>query len=108
MTKMVEFVVSGNKNNKLMFIVTEKNQEEMRQFVLKELDRTATVFPSHGLYANGEKDTLMMVVRMHEVDIVISRITEFDPNVFVIVTDAYDTFGERWNEFPDGNTLRLG
>lgn len=107
MSQTVAFVVSGAKNNKLMFIVTEKDHEEMRQFILKELDRTATVIPSFGLYKQGEKDTLMMVVRMHEVDIVTSSITEYDPNVFVIVTDAYDTFGERWKDFPDKSAVTI-
>lgn len=107
MSKVLSFVVSGSKNNKLMFIVTDKDNEEMRQFILKDMDRTATVIPSRGLYQQGEKSTLMMVVRMHEVDIVTTRITEFDPNVFVIVTDAYDTFGERWKDFPDKSAVIL-
>ncbi len=107
MSQTVAFVVSGSKNNKLMFIITDKNQEDMRDFILKELDRTATVIPSFGLYKKGEKDILMMVVRMHEVDIVTSTVNEFDPNVFVIVTDAYDTFGERWKDFPDKSALTI-
>lgn len=107
MSQTIAFVVSGSKNNKLMFIITDKNQEDMRNFILKELDRTATVIPSFGLYKKGEKDILMMVVRMHEVDIVTSTVNEFDPNVFVIVTDAYDTFGERWKDFPDKTALTI-
>lgn len=107
MSKTVSFVVSGSKNNKLMFIVTERNHDDMRNFILNNLDRTATVLPSHGLYHKGEKDVLMMVVRMHEVDIVTTSIKEFDPGVFVIVTDAYDTFGERWKDFPDKSALIL-
>lgn len=107
MSKTVAFVVSGSKNNKLMFIVTERNHDEMRKFIVDNMDRTATVLPSHGLYQKGEKDVLMMVVRMHEVDIVTTTIKEFDPGVFVIVTDAYDTFGERWKDFPDKSALML-
>lgn len=107
MSQTLAFVVSGSKNNKLMFIITDKSQEDMRNFIIKELDRTATVIPSKGLYKHGDKETLMMVVRMHEVDIVTSTISEFDPNVFVIVTDAYDTYGERWKDFPDKSALTI-
>lgn len=107
MSKITGFVVSGSKNNKLMFIVTEKEYEDMRQFILKDMDRTATVIPSTGLYKQGDKTTLMMVVRMHEVDVVTRNITKYDPNVFVIVTDAYDTFGERWKDFPDKSAVIL-
>ena len=107
MSKTVAFVVSGSKTNKLMFIITDKDNEEMRQFILKDMDRTATVIPSTGLYRQGEKSTLMMVVRMHEVDVVTRNITRFDPLAFVIVTDAYDTFGERWKKFPDKSAVIL-
>lgn len=107
MSKTVAFIVSGSKNNKLMFIITEKDNDDMRKFILKDMDRTATVIPSTGLYKQGEKSTLMMVVRMHEVDIVTRNITQYDPNVFVIVTDAYDTFGERWKSFPDKSAVIL-
>lgn len=107
MSQTVAFVVSGSKNNKLMFIITDKNQKDMRDFILNKLDRTATVIPSSGLYSQSDKETLMMVVRMHEVDIVTSTINEYDPNVFVIVTDAYDTYGERWKDFPDKSALTI-
>ena len=37
---------------------------------------------------------LMLVVNYKEANIVKSKIKEADPRAFVIVTDAYDTYGE--------------
>lgn len=90
-----------------MFIVTESDSKRMQDFILKRLDRTATVLKSSGLYTRHEKDTLMMVVRQQEVDIITKCISEIDPNVFVIVNDCYDIYGYRWKDFPDSSTLTV-
>lgn len=107
MSKTVAYVISGEKNNKLIFIITDHDKWEVRDFILEELDRTATVLTSHGLYSQQDKATLMMVVRMKEVDEVTTAIGKIDPKAFVIVTDAYNTFGLRWKNFPQRHQLNL-
>lgn len=107
MSRTLAYVITGSKNNKLMFIITQNRGEEMTDFILRQLDRTATVLPCNGLYSQEGREVLMMVVRRHEVDIVTSTINQIDPHVFVIVTDAYDTFGCRWRKFPDKTELQL-
>lgn len=106
-SQTISYVISGSKNTKLLFIVTEAGSKQMQEFILKRLDRTATVLKSHGLYTQKNKDTLMMVVRQHEVDIITKCISEIDPNVFVIVNDCYDIYGYRWKDFPDKSTLTV-
>lgn len=106
-SKTLSFVVSGSKNNKLVFIVTQTNYEQMQDFILNRLDRTATVIPSRGLYSSTDQHTLMLVVRRQEVDTVTKTVAEIDPNVFVIVTDSYDIYGYRWKDFPDKSDLQL-
>lgn len=107
MSKTVAFVISGEKNNKLIFIITDHDKWELRDFIIEKLDRTATVITSHGLYSQQDKATLMMVVRMKEVDEVTTAIGHIDPKAFVIVTDAYNTFGLRWKSFPQRHQLNL-
>lgn len=106
-SKTVAFMLSGSKNHKLLFIVTDHDKWDMRDFIIQKLDRTATVLMGHGLYSQQEKATLMMVVRMREVEVFTTAIREIDPNAFVVVTDAYDTFGLRWKELPEKNSLNL-
>lgn len=108
MSTTVAYVISGTKSNKLVMVVGDKRRaEDLRGFILHEMDRTATVVPSHGLYSGEEKVTLLMVVRLREVDKFTTRIQQVDPSAFVIVTDAYDAYGLRWKQFPDANTLQL-
>lgn len=106
-SKTVSFVIAGSKDHKLLFIITEHDKWEMRDFILNDLDRTATVLDSHGLYSQQEKATLMMVVKMREVDTITTAIGKIDPRAFVVVTDSYDTFGLRWKELPKKKTLNL-
>lgn len=106
MSKVVGVVVTGTKNNKLMFIITQ-DKERMREFILQDLDRTATVLPSCGLYSGTERDTLMMVVHMQEVEEVTTNLREIDPDCFVVVTDAYDAYGERWSELPEKHNIKI-
>lgn len=108
MSTTVAYIIAGSKNNKLMFVVTDDDcKEAVRQFVLHKLDRTATSIESHGLYSQENKCTLMMVVRLREVDLFTTSIMEIDPGAFVIVTDAYDAYGNRWKAFPKKNALQL-
>lgn len=107
MSRTVAYVASGSKNNKLLFIVADKEHTELREFILHKLDRTATVMDSTGLYSQEGKTTLMMVIHMREVDAVTTAIKGIDPSAFVIVTDAYDAYGERWKAFPDRRSIEL-
>lgn len=107
MSRTVAYVASGSKNNKLLFIVANKEHQDLREFITVKLDRTATVLESGGLYSQEGKTTLMMVIHMREVEAITTAIKKIDPSVFVIVTDAYDAYGTRWKAFPDKNTIEL-
>ncbi len=104
--QVLAYVLNGSKDDKLIFIITDKDRAGFNRFVLKELDRTATVIRSSGLYSGAEKDMLLLVVSRKEVASVKVKIKEFDPTAFVIVTDAYDTFGEGWKELPSHGEIQ--
>ncbi len=104
--QVLAYVINGAKDDKLIFIITDKDRTELDRFVLQDLERTATVVPSSGLYSGAKKDMLMLVVSRKEVAKVKVKIKEVDPNAFVIVTDAYDTFGEGWKELPSRGDIQ--
>ena len=71
---------------------------ELHTYILKDLDRTATCIKSSGLYTGKEKEMIFLVVSYKEVAGVKLTIKKADPRAFVVVTDAYDTFGEGWRQ----------
>lgn len=107
LSNMMAYFLSGAKSNKLVFVITDGHADELKDLINNKLDLTATVIPSSGMYSGKNKSTLMMCVKLKRVDDITATIGEIDPSAFVIVTDAYDTFGYRWKKLPEKNSLQL-
>ena len=99
-SRSVSYTINGSKDDKLLFIISETPLDELRSYILDDLDRTATIIKSQGLYTHHDKQMLFLVVRRKEVPEVKEMIKYADPKAFVVVTDAYDTFGEGWKTLP--------
>ena len=93
-SRVLAYVINGAKDDKLIFVIGSCDMTELNRFILEDLDRSATYIKSRGLYSNAEKEMLFLVVSHKEVTSVKHKIKEVDPRAFVVVTDAYDTFGE--------------
>ena len=85
----------------MLFVISDKPLPDLHKYILEDMDRTATLIKSSGLYTKEEKQMLFLVVSNKEVPGVKHTIKACDPRAFVIVTDAYDTFGEGWKPLPD-------
>ena len=105
-SRVLAFVINGAKDDKLLFIISNENHGDLAQFILKDMDRSATYIKSRGLYSKEDKDMLFLVVSNKEVTKVKLKIKEVDPKAFVVVTDAYDTFGEGWKTLPSVDDLQ--
>ena len=78
----------------------------MKQFIIKDLDRSATYIRSRGMYTDAERDMIFLVVSQKEVRRVQRQIRQIDPRAFLVVTDAYDTYGEGFKAFPEESDLQ--
>ncbi len=104
--KVIQRVINGPKDDKMVFIISDTDLSLLRDYILKDLDRTATCIKSHGLYTHGEKEMLLIVVSYKEVFNLKQKVREADPRAFVVVTDAYDTFGEGWKSLPQAGDVQ--
>ena len=100
-SRVLSRVINGSKTDKLLFVISDLKLEELHRYILHHLDRTATCIKSSGLYTQREKQMIFLVVSYKEVAGVKQVIKEADPRAFVVVTDAYDTYGEGWKQLPD-------
>lgn len=105
-SEVIAYVINGAKNDKLIFVISDKKMEELHRYILHDLDRTATCIKSSGLYTGNEKEMIFLVVSYKEVAGVKLTIKQADPKAFVVVTDAYDTFGEGWKQLPSANEIQ--
>ena len=97
-SRVIAYMITGAKNDKLIFVISDKELPDLHKYILKDLDRTATCIKSSGLYT-------FLVVSYKEVAGVKATIKLADPRAFVVVTDAYDTFGEGWKQLPSPNEI---
>lgn len=105
-SRVIAYIINGEKNDKLIFVISDKKMTELHKYILVDLDRTATCIKSSGLYTGADKEMLFLVVSYKEVTSVKIKIKEADPQAFVVVTDAYDTFGEGWKQLPSPNEVQ--
>ena len=105
-SRVLAYVINGSKEDKLLFVISDKELGQLHDYILKDLDRTATCIRSFGLYTGSTKEMLFLVVNRREVIGIKHIIKEADPTAFVVVTDAYDTYGEGWKELPSRNEIQ--
>lgn len=105
-SRVIAFMINGAKNDKLIFVISDRHLEDLRQYILRDLDRTGTYIKSSGVYTGEDKEMLFLVISYKEVTGLKLKIKEVDPTAFVVVTDAYDTFGAGWKELPSPNEVQ--
>lgn len=104
-SRVVAYMLDGASYDKLLFIISD-NIDGLKQFILHDLDRSATYIKSRGMYTGKDRDMIFLVVSRKEVRQVQHKIRDIDPKAFVVVTDAYDTFGEGFKPLPDADTIQ--
>lgn len=103
--EVIARTINGSKDDKMLFIISDHELTSLHQYILGPMDRTATLIKSSGLYTREDKEMLCIVVPYKEVVNVKHKVREADPRAFVIVTDAYDTYGEGWKPLPTADTV---
>ena len=105
-SRVIAFMLTGSKDDKLIFVISQQHMDELKEFIITDLQRSATRIKSKGLYSDGEKEMFFLVVSHKEVISVKHKIKEVDPHAFVVVTDAYDTYGEGWKTLPSRGEIQ--
>ncbi|MBQ7856192.1 MAG: YitT family protein [Alistipes sp.] len=106
-SRVLEYVISGASSNRLLFIIFDKHNEELRRFILHDLDRSATYVKAQGMYSGDDKEMIFLVVPTKNVPMVQHVVKECDPRAFIVITDAYDTFGEGFKPLPGKGDLDM-
>ncbi len=91
--KTVDMVQMGVGYAKVALIISNR-QEEVRQHILRDVDRGVTKLSGYGGYTEEERDVLMCVVNQTEVTKLKQIVKTVDPKAFVIVTNATEVLGE--------------
>ena len=103
-SRVIDYAIDGASYDKLLFIISKEN-DKLRDFIIHDLERGATFLKAKGMYTKEDKEMIFLVVSRREVALVQRKVKAFDPKAFLVVTDAYDTYGEGFKSFPEGDTV---
>lgn len=103
-SRVIDYVIDGASYDKLLFIISNEN-DKLRDFIIHDMERGATILKASGMYTKEDKEMIFLVVSRREVALVQRKVKSIDPKAFLVVTDAYDTYGEGFKAFPEADTI---
>ena len=86
-------VIAGFASAKSIFIISE-HYEEIRDRIMKDLDRGGTFLKGEGMYNHREKKIIYTAVSRKQLPQLLYFVHEIDPKAFISVLDASSTLGE--------------
>lgn len=89
---IVDKIILGTSKNKAIYIITSK-EEDIKEFLIKEMSHTATVFSVKGAFLDKKRKMILTVIPTREYFQVTESIKLLDPDVFYIVNNAYEVSG---------------
>ena len=95
-TRVIDSLIYGTGNGKMMMIVTKK-PDEVSKAIVSSSRRGVSVLPAKGAYTGEEKGILICVARKSEVSGIIKTVKATDDKPFIIVSEANEILGEGFN-----------
>ncbi len=91
---IIDKVLLGISSNKAFYINTYKDKE-VKDYLIKELNHTVTIFDVKGGFLKKKRSVLLAVIPTREYFKLKEGIYQIDPQAFFVVTDAYEVKGGR-------------
>ncbi|MBO7287180.1 MAG: YitT family protein [Bacteroidales bacterium] len=91
--KIIDLVVDGFNSYKTAFIITDK-AEEVRNIIVKDINRGGTCFFGKGLYKGVDRKMIYVTLTRPELVKLQSILKDVDPEAFVNVVTSSDILGE--------------
>ena len=85
-------IILGISDSKMFMIVTEKD-EQVKDYIIKKLGHTVTIFKGKGGYKREKDDVLMAILPTKDYYLLRDGIKKIDKQAFFIITDTYEVFG---------------
>ncbi len=92
-TKVMDFIIEGLNPKKAVMIIS-KDQDQIAEKVIVDMDRGVTVLSGHGYYTKTSKEILYIVISKQEVSALKKIVKSIDIDAFVTIHDVRDVFGE--------------
>lgn len=91
---VLDKVLLGINNNKAFYIIT-KEEEKIKEYIIKTLGHNVTTFEVKGGYLDKDRKVILSVIPSREYYKVTEGIKEIDDTAFFVVTDSYQVEGAK-------------
>lgn len=92
-SRVLDIGLYGADKGRLIYIITEKADTICRD-INSVAHRGVTILSARGGYTGKERNLLMCTVRIHEVAGIYDIVDKYDPNAFIVVSEAGEIIGE--------------
>lgn len=86
---VVDKILLGISKNKSIYIITEKS-DEIKKFIVNEMKHSVTTLKGEGSFSQKNRNVILSVIPTKEYFQVTESIKLIDPDVFYVVSDAYE------------------
>ena len=102
-SRVIDLILEGPKHAKTLMIITSKS-EPIRDYIINEMGRGATLIPAKGLYSGEKRDIIYVVVGRREMILLREKVAQTDPSAFVNVIESAEILGEGFQDL-DGSDI---
>ena len=92
-TRVIDSLIYGTGNGKMLMIVTEK-PDEVSKAIVSSSRRGVSIVPAKGAYTGKDKGILICVARKSEISGIMKTVKSVDDKTFIIVSEANEILGE--------------
>lgn len=89
----IDVIVLGSQQS-VQILVNSSKHKEIADMVTEEKHRGVTLLNAEGYYSKHETKVLLIVVRKYELQSLLRRVKDIDPDAFLSITNATGVFGK--------------
>lgn len=98
-SKVIDLVIDGTRKYKTVFIVTD-HIDEVKSFILNDLERGGTCFAGYGLYKGTERKMIYVTLGRTDLVKLKTQMRYMDPQAFVNVIESSEVMGYGFKALP--------
>ena len=102
-SKIIDLVVDGIKTYKTVFIVTDRI-EEVRDFIINDMERGGTCFAGTGLYKGVERKMIYVTLDRSDLVKLKQNIRRLDPDAFMNIIESSEIMGFGFKSLPESES----
>ncbi len=99
-TNLIDYLISGfNVQRYVMIIPADESKiPEIKSYILKDLDRGATIYEAKGAYSNVGKQVITTVIGRKEFISLRRKVLQIDKQAFMTVQNLHEVVGEGFSK----------